>query len=140
MELSQLTPTASTVYLRLLGQEITLNPVTLSDEIWLEETFKDGIVEIFEKVNMVDICRIVFRLMCDEDKLLFKVVEKHSIDEEGLEITTKIGGAKLLNSYISGWDDKSNIIGALVDTIGASRPAPDDSKKKEQILNQPTGQ
>lgn len=131
MDLSQIRPKESTFKLRFAGEKVfTMNPISLGDEIWLEGTYGDRIGEVFENVNTKEISRIVFRLLKVEDKSFFKKQKVDLVNEEGEESEIEIGGVALLQSLISGWEEKVVILNALLENIGLSRPEVDDSKEE----------
>jgi hypothetical protein len=135
MKLTEMVPKESK--LKLGEKELTLRPINLSDEIWLEKEFgQDGIQEIFEKVKIEEISRIVFRLLVDDDKLFFKKQNVRAVSEDGEVSTIELGGVALLRAMVHGWDDKLALLNCLLENIGASRPEQeeinDDDKKKEK--------
>jgi len=135
MKLTDMIPTESKFTLKKAKREFILNPINLSDEIWLKNEYgEDGIQEIFEKINIEEISRIVFRLMRVEDKEFFASKEVTIIDESGVKETMILGGVNLLRTYISGWGEKLAILNSLLENIGASRPElkelEEDAKKK----------
>lgn len=123
MDLSQLQPKAAKFILDSMGEkkEFHLRPVTLADEVWLNENF-DDISDVFDNLRMDKIARIVFRLLTDESKLFFKTQDVDTVDEEGNEMTIKVGGVKMLQMAISGYSNKINVTVALLECIGFSRP------------------
>lgn len=129
-----LNPKESSFELKAIDKELRLNPVTLRDEAWLSENYSpEEIYQIFTDVNMLEISRIVFRLLNNDDKMFFKSREVTFITENGDELTEVIGGVTLLRELISGPQEKLAILNALNDTFGVSRPVadkPEPSKKK----------
>ena len=136
MELKDLVPKQSKLKLKAFKEPLTLKPITLRDEAWLSETYGDaGILKIFERVDLVEISRIVFRLLTNEDKLKFKNRDVTFILEDGTETTEHLGGINLLMQSISGHVEKTAVFTALLENIGFSRPdieslKEDDVKKK----------
>jgi len=123
MNLQDITPQESTFKLKVSGDRVfTMNPINLSDEIWLDNTFGSEIGKIFESVNIKEISRIVFRLLKNEDKAFFKKQVVELVDENGEASEIELGGVALLQSMISGWDEKTRILEALLLNIGISRP------------------
>jgi len=123
MDLSQLKPKAAKFILDSMGEEkeFHLRPVNLSDEVWLNENFED-MSDVFDNLRMDKIARIVFRLLTDESKLFFQTQDVETVDEEGNKVTMKIGGVKMLQMAISGYENKINVVVALLECIGFSRP------------------
>lgn len=138
MKLSQVLPKSISFNLRLLGDNLTLRPVTLEDEIWIADTFgESGIEEIFETVNFVEISRLVYRLLDDDSKPKLKKQDVTYYNEEGEETIVSVGGVQLLYRLISGLDEKEAIIGALLKNLGFTDKMLDElgdssSKKKAQ--------
>ena len=134
MDLSKIRPQESTFKLRHVEDRvITMRPITLDDEIWLDQTYGDKLGEIFENINVKEISRIVFRLMKNEDKLFFKKRVVKLVNEEGEEGEIEMGGLVLLQSLISGWEEKISILNALLKNIGLSRPEISEEESKEDI-------
>jgi len=123
MDLSQLKPKAAKFILDSMGEEkeFHLRPVNLSDEVWLNENFED-MSDVFDNLRMDKIARIVFRLLTDESKLFFQTQDVETVDEEGNKVTMKVGGVKMLQMAISGYENKINVVVALLECIGFSRP------------------
>lgn len=132
MDLRELRPQESSFKLRAAKRSFTLNPITLADEVWLDEQYgSEMIQEIFLSTNIKEISRIVYRLLKVEDKQFFKTRPVTFIDEEGNEAEIQLGGVELLRYMVSGNDEKLELINALIENIGLSRPdAEEDSKKK----------
>lgn len=131
IRLEDLKPEAAKFYLRSMGKEYTLRPVTLEDEKWLRTTFKDDLQRIFSEQKSYEICQIIWRLLSEEDKGDFKQIEVKGYDEEGCETVTKLGGVDRLMSCVHGYAEKILIFRALLQTIGISRPMQDELAKEE---------
>lgn len=140
MNLMDLKPQESSFYLRAAKREFVMNPITLADEVWLDEVYgQDKIQEIFANVNIKEISRIVFRLIKPEDKVFFKTRTVYFITEDGEEVEKELGGVELLQTMISGNEEKLAIINALLENIGVSRPEVDNQpaekpKKKAKTV------
>lgn len=139
MDLSKIKPQESTFKLGQVSDKVfTMNPINLGDEIWLDQTYGDDLGKIFEDINIKEISRIVFRLLKPEDRLFFKKRVITLINEEGEEGEVEMGGVVLLQSLISGWEEKIAILNALLKNIGLSRPeineenTGEESKKKQK--------
>jgi len=137
MELDKMIPRESRFYLRLAERGFTMNPVTLADEIWMQQQFGKEIENIFTEWRIGEIARIVFRLLDEDGKKYFAKRDVVIVNEAGDRKEEKLGGVVLLTSMISGWDEKKAIVDALLENIGLSRPEPskdsgNESKKKEK--------
>lgn len=123
MDLLSLKPKLSKFKLTSISEdrEFFLRPITLEDEVWLSENF-DDLNAVFTELRMVEISRIVFRLMTPESKSFFKGQAVITVDEDGNEKEETLGGVAMLRTAISGYDNKINVIVALLECIGLSRP------------------
>lgn len=122
IKLEDLIPQTGKFTLSVTGKTYRLNPVTVIDELWMADEFGGRLEEIFAKMQMMEICRIVFRLMFAEDKKDFKKKTVKVINEEGDEESYELGGAELLAAMIRGVNEKIAVHQALLVTIGVSRP------------------
>lgn len=127
MELLQLKPKASKFKLNNISDDVEfiLRPITLSDEVWLKENFED-VSKVFENLDMLSISKIVFHQLAPESRNFFKARDIVLIDDEGIEQHTKLGGVKLLQEMITGYDNKIAVIMALLECVGFSRPEIDE--------------
>lgn len=142
IRLEDIIPEGATFSLKKTGKTYRLNPVNLSDELWMSNTFGEKLDDIFKNIRMKDICRIVFRLMVEEDKQDFKAIDVQFINEEGETLDKRMGGAELLFIQVSGYPEKIEIFQALLTTIGVSRPMQEklESGEKKSQLKRPIGQ
>lgn len=139
VELKDLNPQGAQITLRKTGKTYRLRPVNLADEKWMAETFGNDLEKIFRDIHMVQIMRIVFHQLEHEDKADFCQQNVEFMNEEGVTITKKIGGAELLFWMIEGMEEKIQIFQALMQTIGISRamiegPASEEEKKSPVSL------
>jgi len=119
MNLNEILPKSKSFKLAMLNDTLKVKPVTLSDEIWLVETFGvDGVQKIFEQVKFSEISKIVWRLLDNKSKAKLKKQVVVVYNDEGEETEHKLGGVELLNSLISGWGEKEEIIAALLASLG----------------------
>ena len=123
MNLTDLKPRQSKLKISTIKEELTLNPITLSDEAWLSEVYNpDELQKIFSEVNIKEISRIVFRLMNIEGKKIFKKQSVDFVTEDGEVLEQEIGGVELLRNACVGWEDKLALLNSLIDNMGISRP------------------
>lgn len=138
MDLKDLKPTNVKLKLSSTGREYTLRHISLADEIWIQEEFGDRFNEIFKEdsIDMVSLARIVFHHI--EDKSDFIRKEVTLVNEEGEEEVHVLGGCKLLQTMITGMEDKIEMISAFNKVMIASRPdikeQIEDVKKKTQLI------
>lgn len=132
IKLEDIIPQGSSFTLKRTEKTYYLKPVSLADELWISQTFGDQLQEIMSQVKMKEICRIVFRLLEDDSKQEFRAKDVELINEEGESMTVRLGGAELLMCLVSGYGEKIQIIEALMDTLGASRPVRDKLTKAEE--------
>ena len=130
MNLEDLKPTRTKLSLESVKKDLYLDPVTLLDEVWLNENYsQEELADIFTQVNMTEISRIAFRLLDDKSKMLFETKDVIFVTEDGEKVEKTMGGVDLFRSMCIGWNDKLALINAINIAIGASRPE-DDGKKK----------
>lgn len=130
---------------KLEGGPVTLRALNLDDEMWIDREFGARWGEILRGIVMEPICRLVFRLMSDADKLRFATKTVRIVNEEGDAIEEKRGGVKLLMCYVVGYDQKMIVYRALMETIGVSRPLLDETlaeqkKSLQNLLNEHVGE
>lgn len=133
MNLAELRPQKSTFKLSTIKQELVMNPITLSDEVWLSQQYsQERIQQIFNHVDLNEISRIVFRLLDIDSKKLFRKQKVEFVTEDGDVLEKELGGVDLLRNACVGADDKLALLNAIIDNLGLSRPEVDeeDSKKK----------
>jgi hypothetical protein len=131
IQLEDLIPQGATFTLRKTEKTYRLNAVSLGDELWMNQQFGESLSDIFQNIRMKEICRIVFRLLDDEDKEDFAARDVTIMNELGEKVTNRIGGAELLFLMVSGFQEKIEIFEALLQTIGISRPIL--NKMKEEV-------
>lgn len=139
--LEELVPQASQFTLKKLpGVTFHLRPVSVDDELWLQREFGARLQMIFERVSIREICRIVFHQLEEESKEHLAKRSVTIMNEEGEKVTQAVGGADLLRCLISGMPEKMEVVRALTETIGISRPVMDkliaDAEKKSQLESQ----
>jgi hypothetical protein len=122
IQLEDLVPQGAQFTLRKTEKTYRMNAVSLADEMWINQTFGESLGEIFKNIKMKEICRIVFRLLDDEDKEDFLARDVTIINEMGEKLTQRMGGSELMFLLISGYAEKIEIFEALLQTIGISRP------------------
>jgi hypothetical protein len=133
MDLNSIKPKESNFYLRITNKTYTMRPITMADEQWLERTYgQKQMQDIFEKLNLIEIARIVYRLLVNEDKESFKKQTVRFVNEDGDEETEELGGYKLLISLVSGWEEKIALTNALLENMGFSRPLDPKDKPEEE--------
>lgn len=139
MELEEMIPTNGSFKLCKSEKVYKLRPFNLEDEIWLKKTFGDKIVELFggEVIDCDALSQIAYHQLIDKSD--FKKIEIKTFDDNGDEITNMVGGYKLLARKAHGMKDKTEMLLAINETLGLSRPevkeradnAQDDLKKKD---------
>lgn len=145
IKLEDLKPEMGEFTLKFNNKNYSLRPASLEDEVWMDKTFGDSMVEIFQKMKMEPICRIVYRLMSPEDQLDFGPKTVRIVNEDtGEEISSeRIGGYKqLMRMMIGGAPEKLAMLTALTRTLGLSRPIPNQEEKtqKKTLQSKQTGQ
>jgi hypothetical protein len=120
--LTDLKPTPGKFYLKATDREYTLRPITMDDELWMIRTFGHELQNVLAQLRTHELCRILYRLLIDEDKQDFRPVDIHDLDENGDEVLVRKGGVELLAHRITGIPEKLCIYHALMETFGISRP------------------
>lgn len=137
MNLLDMKPKESKLKLKSLKNDLTLRPVSLADEAWLDEQYgSKEITKIFNEVNIKEISKIVFRLLDNESKKIFKKQIVEMIDENGDSSEVELGGVELFRSMIIGWDEKVALLNALLENIGLSRPAEKEIDVKKKAVKE----
>jgi hypothetical protein len=146
LKLEDLKPTDATFTVKHEGFKdhvFTIKKLTLRDEVWLQDTFKNDLQQIFRDINFREISRIIYHQLDEESKKLFKKQSVVYQNEDGDEITEQRGGYQLFFDIISGMEEKIKIFEALIEAIGLSRPlqakvAADAQKKSEDLTQSQT--
>lgn len=122
MKLEELIPQEGKIKLVDPEKEYILRPFTLQDEVWVRKTFGDEIDKIFQPdcVDLEGLSRIAYHQLADKSD--FVVREVTTVNEEGEEVTERIGGYKLFMSRVKGINHKMELLFAVNETLGASRP------------------
>lgn len=141
LKLEDIVPSPAEFKLARTDRTYKLRPLSLDDEMWLQATFGNNLQEVFDKVQMMEICRIAYHQMEIEDKESLRAQDVMLQDEEGNSEKAKIGGVKLLFALIAGTSEKLEVMKAILQTIGISRPMIDELtreelQKKNQMLNE----
>ena len=135
MKLTKLFPKKASFHLSAIDKDIHLLPATVGR--LLELTRKFGEVQIDKVLSNPtpdDVIKIVFFLMTNESKQLFKMQEYVDYDIEGREVPTHIGGVKLLLRYISTADEYKGIVDAVQQCFGGTVEV---KKSPEQVSHSP---
>lgn len=141
LKLEDIIPAPATFKLRLTDKTYRLRPVSLDDESWMNSTFGDKLGDILGKIEMRGVCRIVYRLMEDEDRESLSSRKVTLMNEAGEKVSETKGGVELLYCLISGHAEKMAVFEALLQTIGISRPMmkqlTEDEKKNKPMPPKP---
>jgi len=129
MKLREIYPTAPCFKLNATGKKHKLRLLNLSDEIWIDETFGEKGPNLAQDMDALS--RIVFHQL--EDRSPFKKQDVTFIDEDGTENIKEFGGYKLLQSQISGIEEKTEMLTAWLECIGLSRKQQNDLVKKKAM-------
>lgn len=138
IKLEDLRPQPASFRLRKFSHDFLLRPVSLADDAWLRETFGAEVEKAMStEEGMV---RLAYRLMAEEDKAIFKPIDRTVLDENGETKNERVGGWRLLLESIEGIDEKTKVARALIHTRGISAPVLDEiieeeMKKKELMAN-----
>lgn len=142
VKLEDLVPQGAEFNLKQTGKTYKLRAVSAADEIWMKQTFGDDLQKVFSEVRIREICRIVFRIMEQDSKASLAVRDVTIMDESGKEEKIQLGGVDLLMTLVSGISEQVEILKALLQTIGISRPMIDGFEaeaEKKSLEAQLTG-
>lgn len=131
-DLKDLKPIKTKVKLAALNEEVILKPFSLDDEIWLKHEFGEEGLAKLSKDNDIDfksLSKVIWRVI--ENKSLFKKQKVIEYDDDGNEKEIEIGGYKLFSRCIIGIEEKINLMNALNEAIGISRPIIKEVSKKK---------
>lgn len=135
VDLADLIPQSSKFSLQETGKEYHLRPINLQDEVWLAETFGARLQKIIAEVHFASFVRIAYHQMQEADKASLMKKSVTIINEEGDQETSQIGGYKLLLLLIQGGlKEKQEIVQAVFDTFGMSKPFIEDIEKKSLAM------
>lgn len=128
MDIIDLKPKASK--LEVSGKSYTLRPWTLEDGIWLKQEYGEKVSQIFSETNfdLAAMCRMAYRLLVDKQD--FKVQEAKTFDEDGNEISVKLGGWKKLASDLKGFEEQYALMKSVTQCIGVSMPDLNEAKQE----------
>ena len=145
LSIKDLQPIGSTFVLSCNKKTYSLKTVDLNSYYWITENFGKQLENLLdkdaegkpEKINIANLARVAWKLLTIEDKSDFEARESIDYDENGIKLSSVLGGATLLSKSILTADDAQGIMKAIEQTIVASNPPKSDgiidSKKKKQI-------
>ena len=140
LKLEDIKPRASTFTLEAFPRVVFhLRAVSVEDEIWMQQEFGKEIEDVFTGMKMDGVCRIAFRLLDAPSREHFKKQSVKMIDEKGEETTEELGGYKLLERCTTGFQAKTDMFAALLQTIGISRPQIEDVTGQKKKLRKSIG-
>ena len=93
----------------------------MADRVWIRAKFGDRVQEIFEKINMIEITKIVFHQL--EDKSDFRPITIQREDDDGELREIRLTGSDLLAEAITGVQETLEIYFALLKTLGITQVA-----------------
>lgn len=134
--LEEMIPRTATVEIE--GKEYTLRKFSLSDQAWAIEKFggAEGIQAVFDKPDLKGICQMVFHQLSDKDKRDFMLKHINLINDDGEEEEVRLTAVDQLMRKVSGSQHATEMVIALMKTIGVSQPLLDkveaEGKKKSK--------
>lgn len=113
-----------------MKEELGFRTLTLSDEIWIQDTFP-GYAESMttDSIDKNILTAILFRTMTTKE--LFKKIQIEDIDEDGNEDHKTIGGLELFRSKVVTDDDLAAMLMAFIEVCNKSRPQNEELVKKK---------
>jgi hypothetical protein len=118
---------------KLKGKVYRLRPFNLDDEEWLRQAYGEKISKVFTEQRWFDIVRIAFHQLLPHDRALFPKTTVRVVNEEGDEAEHSVGGFRRMALIVESIEEKNNILRALMETLGVSRPI---QKKLEQAFTE----
>lgn len=116
--------------LKIENKEYFLRKLNLSDEVWIKTKIGD-VQKVFTEQDFEAITKIAFRLLKDKADFLPKTLSDY--DENGNQSDVFFSGPEMLQIAIVGQAQKMELLWAVFNTFGISRPKETqeiDSKKK----------
>lgn len=135
LRLEDIRPQPAEFYLKKTDRSYELRPIGLEDEKWLRETFGSRLQSILEGSDVLEMGRIIWRLMKEEDRREFPAYTVEETDELGELQVIRKGGVQSLIQSIVGPSEKIAIHRALLQTIGISKPILDRLTEEELKKN-----
>lgn len=134
MKLEDIAPRRAKISLNATKKSYEIRPISIADELWLQERFGDKLEESVNQGKIRDIAAIIYHQMDEDDKRDFAAQDVTIMNEAGESETLRIGGEKLFFSMVHGPAEKLELYKALLVTLGISQPVIDElDQKKSQI-------
>lgn len=136
VKLEDLLTDRATFKLKATGErEHTLRLVNLEDQAWIKRTFgaELGIQYIFQQRQWDEIAKIAYRLL--EDKAAFPAFDETVIDDEGETVTRRISGPQSFMRAVTGLEECTLVLKALLTSIRLSNPQIDEVLQEELKKN-----
>lgn len=122
IQLEDLIPQEARFTLASTGKTYRVKPFSLQDDMWLNRTYGADLEKILRDMRWVEIARIVFHQLHDEDRAEFAKQTVTIVNEQGERINETIGGVDLMFRMIHGYADKKAMYDALLEALGLSKP------------------
>lgn len=143
MDIKDIFPETPVFTLQNSGKMYELRLVNLEDTIWVRANIGDekAVMKMIRELDWHYIVKFVYRLL--KDKSDFMAGEATEINDDGVEFIRKLTGPDKLLKAISGQEEGTHLLGALVTSISLSNPmvakmVKDETQKK--TLEELTGQ
>lgn len=104
--------------LTINGKEYTLRKITLADEAWLKA--QGQVEKLFESEDSEFFAKLAFRLIEDKSDFPGEIIK--TVDDDGFPIEKRITGPQKVLAGLSGPTQKYELLKALCQTLGISRP------------------
>lgn len=123
--------------------EIHIRPPSLLDQNWIRQKYgsTDNLQKIFTEKDWLEMCRVVYHQMSQEDRAHFPATKAHLIDDDGNEANVVLTGPELLLHSLTGMEEITTMIGAFNRAWCLAHPEfekeiAEEMKKKVQEINQ----
>ena len=121
--LEEIIPDKPEFYVSAKKKTYSLRPPNIEDQAWFISRFGslDKVTEAMTSQDWEGICKIVYRLICNEGKRDFKAEETTEFDDDGVETTALLPASRaLLRSLIP--DEALEMMRALTKAVVLSNP------------------
>lgn len=133
IKLEDIFPDEPEFYLSTTKKTYRLRLPTLEDHVWMKRTFGDenNLNKVLKDLQWDQLCRIVYRLLKQEDRQDFLATDAEITSDEGEAVTVRLTGPQMLLRSIGSIDEGVKVISALTKAITLSSPMIDEYVKAE---------
>ena len=121
--IEEIIPDKPEFYIASKKKLYTIRPPNIEDQSWLISRFGslEKVTEAMSSQDWEGICKIVYRLLCDEGKRDFKAIEATEFDDDGVETVSLVPASRaLLRSLVPA--EALEMMRALTKAVVLSNP------------------